>query len=417
MVAKRQEPFVALFELHAARGETREAWTVLERTQGRTFLEAFAASTAQAAQGRPRGEVSQRFDALKRLYPILRASPVLADVPYEQLSQGLRGDQLIAFFEGSERLFVLAVAGGRPRVVPGPSLAQLRPLVAGFLENPGDRTRADALGAALFPRGVLPAPGGRLYLSPSAMLARLPFAAVSRRGRYLVQDFALAEVPGGRALLALKRRPASNGAPPLVLADASGDLPQAALEGREVAGKLGPTARLLAGPAARSERLREGPSPSVLHLALHSGVGPTGPWLSLADRPVLASELIDWKVGASADLVVLASCASAATRDPGLWGSLASAFLAAGSRSVVASLWSTPDTVSRALVNRLYEQQALRDPVAALAGAQRAQIAAGRPPEDWAGFAFYGAGAPPPPAGKAEAALLLPSPSEKGTSP
>ena len=130
-----------------------------------------------------------------------------------------------------------------------------------------------------------------------------------------MQDFALAEVPGGRALLALKRRPAGSGAPPLVLADASGDLPQAALEGREVAGKLGPTTRLLAGPAARSERLREGPSPAVLHLALHSGVGPTGPWLSLADRPVLASELIDWKVGAGADLVVLASCASAATRD------------------------------------------------------------------------------------------------------
>jgi hypothetical protein len=55
--------------------------------------------------------------------------------------------------------------------------------------------------------------------------------------------------------------------------------------------------------------------------------------------------------------------------------------------------------------------------VAALAAAQRAQIAAGKPPEDWAGFAFYGAGAPPPPAGKAEAALLLPSPSEKGKSP
>ena len=83
---------------------------------------------------------------------------------------------------------------------------------------------------------------------------------------------------------------------------------------------------------------------------------------------------------------------AAATPDPGLWGSLVASLLASGTPSVVASLWSTPDRVSRELSERFYAEGGARDPAGALARTQRAWLAEGRPVADWASFAFYGPG-------------------------
>lgn len=66
--------------------------------------------------------------------------------------------------------------------------------------------------------------------------------------------------------------------------------------------------------------------------------------------------------------------------------------LASGSPSVVGSLWSTKDQVSRQFVERFYEEGGASDPALALARAQRAWMTQKRPVGDWAAFAFYGPG-------------------------
>jgi hypothetical protein len=388
VLAQRRAPFVALFELHAREGDPVAALETLERTQGRTFLDAFASREVSIE---PAGAPS-RIDWLKRLYPALRASPVLAGapLPFERLREDSRGVQALAYFEGDEKLHVLEVDEGTPRFVSSAPLAAVRTLVARWLERPDDDRVAEELGAVLAPPGAALRPGELLYVAPSALLARVPFAALRRQGRRLIEDHILAQVPSLTALHALRRVSATVAGVPVVLGNPTGDLPEAEREAVAVAARLGRPALLYLGAEATTDRLRQAARASILHLALHSGVGASGPWLGLHDRRLLAGDLLEWHL--APDLVVLASCASAATPDPGLWGSLVAAFLASGSRSVVASLWSTEDRVSHELVERFYDEGGRRDPALALARVQRAWLAGRRPVRDWAGFAFFGAG-------------------------
>jgi hypothetical protein len=398
VLAERRAPFQALFELHAARGDAVRALQVLERVQGRTFVEAFAAKAPPAESGAA-ARAPRRIEWLRRIYPALRASPVLAaPLPADELAKRMQGLHGLAFFEGKERLYAVALTDGKPKVLPAAPLAMARTLVARLLADPGDRAAADQLGQALLPAGALPParPGTRaqpLFIAPCALLARLPFAALRRSGRYLVQDFVPAQIPSFNALAILRQDKATPARAPLILANAAGDLPGAEAEARAVARQLGhgrEPPRLYLGDEALTDRLREAVGAQVLHLALHSGVGIAGPWLGLHDRPVLAAELLDWRI--AADLVVLASCASAATPDPGLWGSLVASFLASGTPSVVGSLWSTNDEVSRQFVARFYQEGGLADPALALARVQRAWLGQRRPVGDWAAFAFFGPG-------------------------
>jgi hypothetical protein len=404
VLAQRRAPFQALFEIQVQRNDAPAALQILERVQGRTFLEAFAAR-ALPASGGGRSGAPRRIEWLKRLYPALRASPVVATPPLSAalLRARTRGVQGLAFFEGKDHLYVIALNDGAARVFPAPQpLPAIRRLVAQLLAKPDDVALADQLGAALLPEGALPvvkASGDRpLFIAPSTLLARVPFAALRHQGRYLVQDHVLAQIPSFNALAVLRQPASSTPRSPMILANASLDLPEAEAEAHAVAQRLGATAggaktgvpRVYLGRDAVTDRLREARGARVLHLALHSGVGVTGPWLGLGDRNLLAGEVLDWHL--AADLVVLASCASAATPDPGLWGSLVASFLASGSPSVVGSLWSTKDQVSRQFVERFYDEGGARDPAAALARAQRAWLAQKRPVGDWAAFAFYGPG-------------------------
>jgi CHAT domain-containing protein len=275
----------------------------------------------------------------------------------------------------------------------------VRRLVARWLANPDDVALADELGAALLPEDIRLAESDRegspLFIAPSTSLARVPFSALRRHGRRLIEDQVLAQIPSFNALAALRQPRPATGRPrsPMILADTARDLPEAVVEARAVAKRLGHEGaipRLYIGQDAVTDRLREAQGASVLHLAVHSGVGMTGPWLRLHDRVVVAAEVLDWRI--AADLVVLASCASAATPDPGLWGSLVASFLASGSTSVVGSLWSTKDRVSREFVESFYDKGGVRDPALALARTQRAWLAQKRPVGDWAAFAFYGLG-------------------------
>jgi CHAT domain-containing protein len=171
----------------------------------------------------------------------------------------------------------------------------------------------------------------------------------------------------------------------------------------------GSSARVLEGleatPANLSSALRE--KPDVLHLATHvlaSDGEPAQASIMLSLGPDGRSEgLLPAAIrglGPAPALVVLSGCQSG--RGPALPGAgllgLSRAWLAAGARAVVASLWATPDDSGQLFV-RFYSHlqrmrhEGARAPTLALRQAQLEMLACGdwrARPEYWAAYVVIG---------------------------
>jgi CHAT domain-containing protein len=143
------------------------------------------------------------------------------------------------------------------------------------------------------------------------------------------------------------------------------------------------------GDQATIAVLRRAAGARLLHLAAHGGLGPGGAFVRLADGEVTATDVVTWHLAPRT--VVLASCASGARPSGSAWGALGGAFLAAGSQAVVATLWSVEDAATAALVHAFYAAGGDRDPVRALAAAQRQAIATGASPRQWTAFVVLAA--------------------------
>ena len=142
------------------------------------------------------------------------------------------------------------------------------------------------------------------------------------------------------------------------LADPHGDLEAAGPELREIAGVLGGEPALAFGSDATSNFLRAGaPDATHLHLACHAGGGLyelESMVVCLSDRDLATMEL-----GGTLEsrLVVVSACQSAVPYIAGPSGesfATSTAFLAAGSACVIASLWSVDDLATAILMTRLY---------------------------------------------------------------
>jgi CHAT domain-containing protein len=129
-------------------------------------------------------------------------------------------------------------------------------------------------------------------------------------------------------------------------------------EAREVATMLG--AKPLLGPQATKAKVNTNLSKAtVVHLATHAYFEPNSPLDSgvvFANGNVLtAREVIDERL--CADLLILSACETGMAQSMGgdeLAG-LGQAFLQAGARSVIVSLWSVNDSATAALMKAFYE--------------------------------------------------------------
>lgn len=393
LLDEKRQPFEALFRLQARSGRAVDALATAERALARTFLDAFlhASSSVKAPADKPWSNVSlQRIEGLESLLPAMSESPVAALQPIDQVLAAFGDRNALVYFEARDDLWLIAVDGGHVRLERlAPAREALR-LAGQFLAHPEDARTARHLGEMLLPPGSLPEKGRTLHVVADGLLGNLPLAALRPNGRYLVEDHAVVFIPSLNALAALEGRSVESSGPPLVLADPGGNLPAAASEGAEVAKLLGGTA--LTGTKAVSGDLGRASSARALHLAMHTGLGPRGAWLQLADRRVNASEIVTGRIGPR--LVVLASCSSGVRPGRQMWGSVGAAFLAAGSRAVLASLWSIEDEQARALVLRFYAEGGASDPAGALARAQRVAIGRGLSPSHWAPFVLFGSDRP-----------------------
>jgi CHAT domain-containing protein len=278
-------------------------------------------------------------------------------------------------------------------------------------------------GATLFDelvRPLLPALQGHdsLVLIPDASLRSLPFASLWNResGRYLVEDFRLAQSPNGTVFVEASASAARSGlgrTPHLLavgnprLAPGSGlqRLPGSKIEATEVA-RLYADSELLLDAAATKRAFLEGLGRSdVVHFAGHAteGDSPGSGRLWLAPDPdaqsggVLRSdEIVAGDLGRTR-LVVLAGCRTATgepSRFEGARG-LTRPYLAAGVPMVVASLWDVDDAASRAFFVEFHRHfLAEGDAAASVRRAQLALLRGGDPvlthPSKWAGFVSFG---------------------------
>jgi CHAT domain-containing protein/Tfp pilus assembly protein PilF len=251
-----------------------------------------------------------------------------------------------------------------------------------------------------------------LLIVPHADLHFLPFGALlagDAGDRFLVERFELAYAPSAGAWLRLGERGRSGGVGRvLALAPYPDRLPATREEVESIHAEYGARATVLTGPSASAAALGSGMSGhDILHLATVGVLNKHNPLFShveLAgggdDARLEVHEV--FALPLSGQLVVLSACqtalASGAVADvpPGDdWVGLTQAFLQAGARGVLASLWRVEDRSTARLMELFYRRLAAGASEArALAGAQRELL--GEPgrqhPFYWAGFVLSGSG-------------------------
>jgi len=234
----------------------------------------------------------------------------------------------------------------------------------------------------------------RIVIAPHDRLWAVPFAALHDGLEPLVETVEIGLVPSAEALVRLHRRAPAAGQGGLAIGGDQRRLPAVEDEIEAVCGLL--SMRRLTGEAAtRLAVLSALGRARWVHFSGHAEFRPESPLFSslhlAAGEHLTAADLLKRRL--EADLVTLAACETG--RHDGessveLVG-LARAFLQAGARTVVATLWSAPDLATGRLMAAFYRQaQALRQPAAALRQAQQAIRKETLHPFFWAGFAAIG---------------------------
>lgn len=200
-------------------------------------------------------------------------------------------------------------------------------------------------------------------------------------------------VPSLATLDRLRRRPQSRTDDRFVIGNPTGDLPHAEDEAKAVGAVLGvePLLRAHAVPDALDAAA---PTARVLHLACHAAFdrdSPLDSHIVLFGGRWRARDALSHRL--DADLVVLSGCetgAAGALAGEELAG-LAEAFLHAGSRAVIVSLWRVSDAATADLMRELHRQLSDGTPApSALRSAAESVRAVRSHPWYWASFELVG---------------------------
>lgn len=326
-------------------------------------------------------------------------------------------DGLVAFVLSKRDIVVHKLPVGRK------TLRQLIEFFRGTMESPTARASPDVwrpplrrlydhLLAPLERTGDL---DGRsvLIIVPHAELHYLPFEALIRRTptteTFLVESFDIAYVPSASVWWQLAERvPRSPAGGLLAMAPRPAALAGSVDEIRAIS-RDDPRAHVLIGqPATESAFRAHAPRHRVIHLASYGVLNRLNPLFSFVELRPDDGEDTDGRLEVheifgldlQAELVVLSACQTGLGRGyrhdvpPGDdWVGLVRAFLYAGARNVVATLWPVEDRSTARLMARFYDGlRAGRPAVSALGDAQRAFVNGDGldHPFYWAGFILTG---------------------------
>jgi CHAT domain-containing protein len=179
------------------------------------------------------------------------------------------------------------------------------------------------------------------------------------------------------------------------------DLPGAAEEARAIA-QLFNTQPLIGNQATESAVTEKIGQADIVHLATHGildnirglqsslALAPTGKETAATDGFLTAREVL--RLNLNASLVVLSACDTGrgVINGDGVVG-LSRSFMAAGTPSIVVSLWSVPDSPTAELMKAFYLNLGQRmDKAQALRQAMLSTLKQHPKPLDWAGFILLG---------------------------
>jgi len=455
--------------LHAATSSQQTAQRLVEL--GRADLaERWRAWQRQSAPDDPLGRLMTTGDLTFEVLRVLNAAPAtgdgadLLDPPDPaEIARALQtsgNDVLLYLVPGREAVSGYAVTVDRAGQVGVVSLEQLREDAAALVsfvqalrvfDDTDDLQPASSWRQALDEvcrwawdaalSLVLPAvqalSGGslpRVVVVPVGALTTVPWAGAWRASdggrRYAVADAVWTMAASARQFCAVAQRPVIRSGDTLVIGNPDGSLPAAGIEAEAVHGAFFPRGRYLglpsdyaAGAGTADEVLawltEPGASRQMLHIACHGVVDadqPTNSYLRLADdQRLVVRDLVRATRSAHTDVgtVMLAACRTSVAgirHDEAL--SMGNIFLAAGARSVFASLWRVFDTTTSLFMFMLHYflREEPGDPAGALRRAQlwmldddrrapeimpewlsrRARRLSAREPFAWAGFVHFG---------------------------
>lgn len=404
-----------------------------------------------------RESVLEEIDRLEILEADLRDEISRASPPYralrdpefpslDEVRQALAGDQAVLAFLLSTRAinerklyyqggsWVFVVTRDAAKVLPLPDADEVKDAVSvylGLLERRDDLERR--AGARLYDDLLrdalreLPPTVTRLVVVPDGALNVLPLDALrpDPASEPLASRYEIVLTPSATAWVRWRKTPfreADRGA--LALADPAvggeaavlrqaapwseairlGPLPRAREEGRDLVDRLGRDGVLRAGEEASERYLKHADVRqfSILHLAAHAVADDERPARSAVllapgapteDGLLQLREVVGLDLGGS--VVILSACGTASgelIRGEGVLG-LGRAFLQAGARAVIGSLWPLRDDEAAVFVGRIARHLAHGESVgAAMAAARRDRIAAGDPVSAWAGMVVLGDG-------------------------
>ena len=270
------------------------------------------------------------------------------------------------------------------------------------------RTYRQALYQWLIPVAVQArlTPEHLLLIVPAGPLHGLPFQALLAGPTHLAEQATVLLAPSLHSLVwPITSAPQPNCASAVIVAveTFANGLPRllhVQRETEQLQRCLG-TPHLLSGPAATRQAvttalLADGPNaPALAHFATHAvfeaGLGRLSR-IALHDGDWQADEIAQLHLNLS--LVVLSACQAALgqVRLGEEVVGLTQAFRAAGATSVLAALWSLPDATAADFMIAFYTRLVIQpaSPHFALAATQRAWIAAGRSPYEWAPYVLSG---------------------------
>lgn len=238
----------------------------------------------------------------------------------------------------------------------------------------------------------------QLVIAPHSILHDIPWAMLYGNGSYLSDQFQLTLTPSG-ALWASPYAARPRSAPRIICYAGSNDNPTAPLlqyAEQEITAiqRALPKAEIIM-PATRTD-LQQTYAPSLLHLLAHGQTHPHVPLsstLHFADGDLLLLEAHRLKLHGT-QLAVLSGCETGIRPAYGdLVLAQAGAFLCAGARAVIASLWNVDDAATAELMAHFYAAYAAGQAAAsALHHAQHAIRDAY--PLHWAAFQLWEGAAP-----------------------
>jgi len=304
---------------------------------------------------------------------------------------------------------VVSQEGAHIRVLPA-GRKEIESLSQQFVGEIRTKATGAELSKRLYAMLVKPVPEAAtatsFIIAPDAILNLLPFEALrDAQGEYLLKSRVISYVPSGTILNMLRHGEKQKPAPkPLLavgdveyenqggagrriptpasirgriergIADFSGiglhDLPETRAEVEEIGKIVGSGAVILLGKDATETGFKKQPLDQfrILHLAVHGFADTQYPERSALvlgadpqssdDGLLQVREIIRLRL--SAELTTLSACDSGVGKLQGQEGisNLVEAFLVAGSKSVVASLWSADDTFASALMEQFYRRLA-----------------------------------------------------------